>query len=63
MDAVAERLNELEIRYTHQSHLLEELSDELTRAYGRIERLERDIGVMREMFGQLGPELEASPDE
>ncbi len=59
----AERLNELEIRFTHQALQLEELSSELLGCYRRIETLERETLRMREMLGSLAPELIESPDE
>ena len=59
----AERLTELEIRFSHQSLQLEELSKELLGCYRRIEVLERETGRMREMLGSLAPDLIESPDE
>jgi SlyX protein len=59
----AERLNELEIRLTHQTLQLEELSSELLGCYRRIEALEREALRLRDMLGTLGPELIESPDE
>ena len=58
-----ERLNELEIRLTHQTLQLEELSSELLGCYRRIEALERETRRMRETLGGLAPELIESPDE
>ena len=63
MDKLNERIVELEIRFTHQNHLVEELNTELTSANDRIDRLEREVGAMREMLGTMGPELTESPDE
>ncbi len=59
----AERLNELEIRLTHQSLQLEELSSELLGCYRRIEALEREARRMRDMLGTFAPDLIESPDE
>ena len=58
-----ERLNELEIRFTHQALQLEELSRELHGCYRRIEALERETLHLREAVGSLGPDLIESPDE
>lgn len=58
-----ERLNELEIRFTHQALQLDELSSELHGCYRRIEALERETRRLREMLGNLAPELIESPDE
>ena len=63
MDELNERIVELEIRYTHQLSLVEELNTELTSANARIDRLERQVMAMHEMVGTLGPELTESPDE
>jgi len=63
MDELTERIVELEIRFTHQNHLVEELNVELTAANNRINRLEREVGALREMLGSMGPELTQSPDE
>ena len=63
MDELKERIVELEIRYTHQLSLVEELNTELTSANARIDRLERQVMAMHEMVGTLGPELTESPDE
>ena len=63
MDELTERIVELEIRYTHQNAMVEELNTELTSANARIDRLERQVKAMHEMLGTLGPELTQSPDE
>lgn len=63
MDELRERIVELEIRYTHQNSVVEELNTELTLANARIDRLEREIRGMHEMLGSMGPELTESPDE
>lgn len=63
MDELAERIIELEIRYTHQTRLVEELNMGLTSANARIDQLERQIKVLHEMIGNLGPEYTESPDE
>jgi len=63
MDELRERVIELEISYTHQVSLVEELNVELTAANARIDRLERQVKAMHEMLGSLGPELTQSPDE
>ncbi len=63
MDELKERIVELEISYTHQLSLVEELNTELTAANARIDRLERRVSGMNEMLGSLGPELTESPDE
>lgn len=63
MDEMTNRIVELEIRYTHQHSLVEELNVELTTANMRIDQLEREVKALRDMVGSLGPELIQSPDE
>jgi SlyX protein len=63
MDELRSRIVELEIRYTHQNDMVEELNTELTSANARIDRLERQVKAMHEMLGSLEPELMQSPDE
>jgi SlyX protein len=63
MDELTARIMEMEIRYTHQHQLIEELNSELTVSNNRIDRLEREVVALREMLGSMGPELTRSPDE
>ena len=59
----SERLIEMEVRYSHQARLLDELNDELTAANLRIDELAREVRSLREMLGSLAPQMEESPDE
>ncbi|MCM2265404.1 MAG: SlyX family protein [Desulfuromonadales bacterium] len=64
MDKMKERLMELEIRYTHQAQLIEELNEVLTDACARIARLEQENRTLREQLGQMAPDdFTLSPDE
>ena len=63
MTADSERLTEMEVRYSHQARLLDELNDELTAANLRIDELAREVRSLREMLGSLAPQMEESPDE
>ncbi len=63
MSQIDERLTELEIRYTHQALLIEELNEELTECSQRLSRLEKENGRLREMVQSFAPELSESPDE
>ncbi len=63
MDELKERIVELEIRFTHQADLVEELNVELTAANMRIDKLERETKAMRDMLGSMQPEMTQSPDE
>ena len=63
MEDLQERLTELEIRFSHQSHLIDELNDVLTECNGRISQLEKENRQFREMLKQLAPSEPESPDE
>lgn len=63
MSDTTDRLIELEIRYTHQARLIDELNDELTAANDRLDALQREISVIKDVLKTLGPDLEVSPDE
>ncbi len=63
MEELKERIVELEIRFTHQADLIEELNVELTAANMRIDKLEREAKAMRDMLGSMQPEMTESPDE
>jgi SlyX protein len=63
VDELTERIVELEIRYTHQVSLVEDLNAELTSANARIDHLERKVNVLSEMIGSLGTDFTQSPDE
>ena len=63
MDETLERLTELEIRYTHQSVVIEELNQVVIDCCRRLERLEQENAGLREMLRGLAPDLDQSPDE
>jgi SlyX protein len=64
MDELQERLTELEIRFSHQALLIEELNEVVTAAYVRIERLEKAQRELRDQLRQVAPDdLTLSPDE
>lgn len=63
MDELQERLIELEIRFSHQALLLEELNAVVTDSALRIDSLERDNRHLRETLRGLAPQLSESPDE
>lgn len=62
-EEINERLTELEIRFSHQSLLVDELNEVVTECNMRIEQLTRENQRMREMIKGLQPLLEESPDE
>ncbi len=45
---VAERITELEIRYTHQQAFIDELSELIRQQAGQIESLKLDLKTLRE---------------
>lgn len=63
MDELQKQIDELEIRFTHQARLLDELNDVVTEGANRIARLERENRMLREMMRGLAPETPESPDE
>ena len=64
MDELKERLLELEIRYTHQAQLIEELNEVLTDACARISRLELENRSLRDQLRQVtADDYTLSPDE
>ena len=64
MDELQERLTELEIRFSHQALLIEELNEVVTAACVRIDRLEKAQRVLCDQFRQVAPDdLTLSPDE
>ena len=64
MDELKERLVELEIRYTQQAQLIEELNEVLTDACARIDRLELENRSLRDQLRQVSADdFTISPDE
>jgi uncharacterized coiled-coil protein SlyX len=63
MQEFIDRLTDLEIRYTHQVHLIEELNEVVSECNQRISLLERDSRRFQEMLRSLAPESAESPDE
>ena len=63
MKELQERLNELEIRFTHQARIIDELNSEIVACNQRLSRLERENRSFREMLQSLAPTLTESPDE
>ena len=63
MKELQDRLTELEIRFTHQARLIEELNGEIIDCHQRLSRLERENRAFQEMLQNLAPALTESPDE
>lgn len=58
-----DRLNELEIRFTHQERTVEELNETVCRQELALERLEREVQLLRDQMKVLLPSLMVSSDE
>ena len=60
-----ERIIELELRFMHQEHTIQELNDAVCRQEQVIERLEREMVMLREQLRLLAPSasLDASEEE
>ena len=58
-----ERLTELEVRYMQQEKTIQELSDAVYRQEMVIERLEREMSVMREQLKTAASSINRSPEE
>jgi SlyX protein len=63
LDELQERMTELEIRFSHQQQLIDELNAVVADCNLRIDRLSRENRRMEGMLKQLAPELLESPDE
>jgi len=63
MSALEKRITDLEIKYTHQSDLVEELSAELYKANEHIELLGQRIKRMERMSMELLNREELPPNE
>jgi SlyX protein len=64
MDELRERLTELEIRYTQQARLIEELNEVLIDTCSRLRRMEQENRALREQFRQMSADdFTLSPDE
>ncbi len=62
-EELQERVTELEIRFSHQTQLIDELNEVITDCNLRIDRLSKENQQLREMISNLSPALEESPDE
>ncbi|MCD6582112.1 MAG: SlyX family protein [Desulfuromusa sp.] len=62
-EELQDRVTELEIRFSHQSQLVDELNEVLTDCNQRIDRLSKENQRLRATLSTLAPSLEESPDE
>ena len=58
-----ERLTELELRFMHQEQTINDLNETVCRQERAIERLERELGRMREQFMTISPSINRTADE
>ncbi|NOY13913.1 MAG: SlyX family protein [Deltaproteobacteria bacterium] len=63
LEDLQKRLTELEISFSHQSQLVDELNEVVTDCNLRIDRLQKQNRQLQEMIKTLSPQLEESPDE
>ena len=63
LEELQERVTNLEIRFSHQTQLIDELNEVLTDCNLRIDRLSRENQQLREIIHTFSPELIESPDE
>jgi len=63
LEELNERITELEIRFSHQAQLIDELNDVLTDCHLRIDQLDRENQHLRDTLSTMSPSLEESPDE
>lgn len=58
-----ERITELELRYMQQEKVLTDLNETVYRQEMAIERLQRELSVMREQFMIMSPSINRTPEE
>jgi SlyX protein len=63
MEEIRQRLTDLEVRFTFQEEVIEELNQVVTDCNLHIQRLSRENRSLREMVRSLAPEMPESPDE
>ncbi|MCO6049301.1 SlyX family protein [Mesorhizobium sp. RP14(2022)] len=61
MSETSERLSELEMRHAEQERVIEELSGEIARQWGVIERLERRLEGLAGRFMSLEEAIPPAP--
>lgn len=63
LEDLENRVTELEISFSHQTQLMDELNEVLTDCNQRIDWLRKENQRLRETVSTLAPSLEESPDE
>ena len=62
-EQMEERITDLELRFMHQEKIISDLNEIVCRQELAIERLEREVGRMREQFMSMAPSINRSADE
>jgi len=63
MEEFKQRLIDLEMRFSFQEEVIEELNKVVTDCNLQIQQLGRENNSLREMMRSLAPEMPESPDE
>ena len=63
LEELQDRITELEIRFSHQMQIVDELNEVVIECNLRIDRLNKENQRLREAVSTLSPALEESPDE
>ncbi|HIJ87513.1 MAG TPA: SlyX family protein [Desulfuromonadales bacterium] len=58
-----ERINELEMRYMQQEMTIQELNEIICRQELTLERLQRDVALLKEQFLDMAPSVTRDADQ
>lgn len=58
-----QRINELEMRYMHQEHTIQELNEIVCRQEQVLEQLRRDFEALKEQLLAMSPSATRDPDQ
>jgi len=62
-DTMEDRITELELRFMHQEHTIQELNETVCRQEQIIARLEQGFSIISEQLRTLDPSTARDPDE
>ncbi len=63
LEELQDRVTQLEIRFSHQAQMVDELNDVVVDCNQRIDRLKKENELLKVVINSLSPALEESPDE